>query len=467
MSNVIFFILHEVGSLNASFRLANDLKARAHRVTYVGVADSRELVEANGFAFVTLFQEHFPKGSVGELTNQGVLRQGLAHLLWAPRRHLVFRRFVDYLLAGGDEEFFSALGELRPDIILFSGGPYIEWPALMAQSRGIQSAYFCSTLAPRDGTGLPPMSSAIIPRRRESLWSAARIWVAWKRIEWRKRLLFFGHDRLTRRVAAKYGLVAFRRKTAYPRELAVSLTEIVPFPSCFDFPSSPLPDQHYIGASIGLERREVAFPWRLLDADKPLVYCALGTYLWRSPEIYRRFYRAMLDAAETTPEWQWVLATGGAASLEELGAIPANAVVVAHAPQIALLKRASVMVSHGGANTVKECIFLGVPMVIFPLGGDHPGIAARATYHGVATNGGELADVDGARLKSLVEATMNNPYIGVQLAIMQARFAEEEAEGRGVTLLESILRSQGRSSAEESAPADAPSGRDTKLATPA
>lgn len=467
MSNVMFFILHEVGSLNASFRLANDLKARAHRVTYVGVADSRELVEANGFAFVTLFREHFPEGSVGELTNQGVLRRGLAHLLFAPRRHSVFRRFVDHLVAGGDEEFFSAMDELQPDIILFSGGPYIEWPALMAQSRGIKSAYFCSTLAPRDGTGLPPMSSAIIPRRRESPWRAARIRAAWKRVEWRRRLLFFGHDRLTRRVAAKYGLTAFRRRTAYPRELAIPLTEIVPFPSCFDFPSSPLPDQHYIGASIGLERREIEFPWSLLDADKPLAYCALGTYLWRSPEIYRRFYRAVLDAAEATPQWQWALAIGGAASLDELGAIPANAVVVAHAPQIALLRRASVMISHGGANTVKECIFLGVPMVIFPLGGDHPGIAARATYHGVATNGGELAEVDGARVKSLVEATMNNPHIGVQLAIMQARFAEEEAEGRGATLLESILHSHGRASTKERAPTGAPRGRDAPRATPA
>lgn len=465
MSNVLFFILHEVGSLNASFRLANDLKMRGHDVTYVGVADSGALVEANGFEFVALFREHFPKGSVGALTNQGVPRQGLDHLLWAPRRHFVFRQFVDYLLAGGDEEVFSVLRELRPDLILFSGGPYIEWPALMAQSLGIKSVYFCSTLAPRDGTGLPPMSSPIMPRRRESRWGAARIWAAWQWVKWRKRLLFFGHDRLTNRVAAKYGLTNFQRTAAYRTELAVSLTEIVPFPSCFDFPSSPLPDQHYIGASIGLERREVEFPRDWLDADKPLIYCALGTYLWRSAEVYLRFYRAVLDAAEATPEWQWALAIGGAVNPDELGAIPANAAVVAHAPQIALLNRASVMVSHGGANTVKECIFLGVPMVIFPLGGDHPGIAARATYHGVAINGGELGAINGPGLSALVKAAMQDPYIGVQLAIMQSRFAAEEAQGRGVTLVESILRSPARVFGDEKDAAGRSRKRDLQVET--
>ncbi|QBR71361.1 hypothetical protein CU048_08795 [Beijerinckiaceae bacterium] len=440
MSNIMFFILHEVGSINASLQLANDLKTRGHQVTYVGLADSEELIKANGFDFVTLFESHFPKQSVQTLTGQGTLRRGLSYLRWLPRKYFIFRRFVDYLIAGGDEEFFAVTDKLRPDLILFSGGPYVEWPALMSFSRGIKCVYLCSTLSLRRGTGLPPVSSAMIPRYENSLWQSARVWLAWKKFNFENMLHFFGHRKCTRQLAAKYGIDKFTHDTVYSKDASVTLSEIIPFHPDFDFLSRPLPGQYFIGASICLERREEEFPWHQLDTGKPLAYCALGTYLWYGKKKYVRFFRAVLDAALAMPEWQWVLATGGSLHWDEIGTVPKNVLVVKNAPQIGLLKRASVMITHGGANTVKECILLGVPMVIFPLGGDHPGIAARAIYHGLAMRG-EFTKIDGAKLRSLIRAATTNPYIRIQLRLMQTRFIDVEAAKLGVKLIESLLAS--------------------------
>jgi zeaxanthin glucosyltransferase len=49
-----------------------------------------------------------------------------------------------------------------------------------------------------------------------------------------------------------------------------------------------------------------------------------------------------------------------------LGPIPANTIVVRSAPQIDLLKRAALCITHAGLNTTLESLAHGVPMVAIP-----------------------------------------------------------------------------------------------------
>ena len=51
--------------------------------------------------------------------------------------------------------------------------------------------------------------------------------------------------------------------------------------------------------------------------------------------------------------------------------------VVNHAPQIEILKRSSLCITHAGLNTVLESLSSGVPMVALPITNDQPGVAAR------------------------------------------------------------------------------------------
>jgi zeaxanthin glucosyltransferase len=84
-----------------------------------------------------------------------------------------------------------------------------------------------------------------------------------------------------------------------------------------------------------------------------------------------------------------VLSVGNNLRIEDLGPIPSNAIVVSKAPQIELLKRAALCITHAGINTALESLAQGVPMVAIPIGFDQPGVAARIAYHGA----GEFVEV--------------------------------------------------------------------------
>ena len=74
---------------------------------------------------------------------------------------------------------------------------------------------------------------------------------------------------------------------------------------------------------------------------------------------------------------QFVFAVGGQLDPKQLRAIPANVMVVSYAPQIEVLKRSSLCITHAGLNTVLESLASGVPMLALPITNDQPGVAAR------------------------------------------------------------------------------------------
>jgi zeaxanthin glucosyltransferase len=114
---------------------------------------------------------------------------------------------------------------------------------------------------------------------------------------------------------------------------------------------------------LGVRGDERSFPWERLRADKPLVYASFGSQLAPPTGVYEA-----LATAVGPDEADVVIATRDG----ELAALAPHVTVVAWAPQLALLERARVMVTHGGANSVAEALACGVPLLIVPLGYDQP-----------------------------------------------------------------------------------------------
>ena len=69
-------------------------------------------------------------------------------------------------------------------------------------------------------------------------------------------------------------------------------------------------------------------------------------------------------------------------SPESLGPLPGNVIAAAYAPQLELLEKASLTLTHGGLNTVLDSLSCGVPMVLVPLTYEQPAIAARVARVG-------------------------------------------------------------------------------------
>jgi len=142
----------------------------------------------------------------------------------------------------------------------------------------------------------------------------------------------------------------------------------------FDFDCAPdFPQFHYAGPfHDGRGRMDFDFPWQQLTGQ-PIVYASMGTLQNGLIEIFR----SITQAASGLKELQFVLAAGGQLDPKQLGGVPANVVVVSHAPQIEILKRSSLCITHAGLNTALESLSNGVPMLALPITNDQPGVAAR------------------------------------------------------------------------------------------
>jgi MGT family glycosyltransferase len=95
------------------------------------------------------------------------------------------------------------------------------------------------------------------------------------------------------------------------------------------------------------------------------------------------FYRRCLDAFADMP-LRFVLTTGNQVDVRALGTVPSNAVVSVSVPQLAVLERAAVFVTHGGMNSALEGLACGVPPVVIPQHGEQLVIGLTVAGRGAA-----------------------------------------------------------------------------------
>jgi zeaxanthin glucosyltransferase len=179
-------------------------------------------------------------------------------------------------------------------------------------------------------------------------------------------------------------------------------------PREFDFENSHWPSQfHHTGPfHDGKGREAVNFPWERLTGE-PLIYASMGTILNGQVEVFRTLAAGVAKHKGV----QLVLSIGDQLEPEQIGPVPSSAIIVKRAPQLELLKLASVCITHSGLNTVLESLAQGVPQVAIPVTFDQPGIAARIAYHktGVVTS---LEKLTAAHLATLLGEVLSDATYG-------------------------------------------------------
>ena len=119
-------------------------------------------------------------------------------------------------------------------------------------------------------------------------------------------------------------------------------------------------------------------------------------------------FRTIATAVSKHNRFQLVLSIGNAVRPEQIGPLPTNAIVVNHAPQLKLLKKASMCITHAGLNTVLESLAQGVPQIAIPVTNDQPGVAARIAHKKT----GKRTPLDGlntANLSALLNEVFDDP----------------------------------------------------------
>ncbi len=122
-----------------------------------------------------------------------------------------------------------------------------------------------------------------------------------------------------------------------------------------------------VGPSIPQGRRgdEQSFAWEMLSTKVPIVYMSFGSQIYYQPEMFRTVF-----AAVRNQPIQVIAVINELMHSNELGNIPANVILTRYAPQLQLLPKATVMITHGGANSVMEAIYYGIPLLISPICND-------------------------------------------------------------------------------------------------
>jgi MGT family glycosyltransferase len=165
-----------------------------------------------------------------------------------------------------------------------------------------------------------------------------------------------------------------------PLNLVFTSPEFQPHADLFDR------SYRFVGPSIGARPDDATFA--VEELHDPVLYLSLGTVFGADPRVLRHL------ALELATFSGSVVVSTGQTDPEQLGTLPGNVVARRTVPQLEVLSRAAVFVTHGGMNSANEALFNGVPMVVIPQGADQPLVAARVAGldAGIAISPADLAD---------------------------------------------------------------------------
>jgi MGT family glycosyltransferase len=337
----------------------------------------RRSVLAAGLEFQVIGESEFPSGAIAQLlTNLGKL-SGLAAMKYTIS---LLKEFAVVILRDAPKVIKQAGVEALLIDQASSGGSTI------AESLDIPFITVCSAVVLNKEQSVPPHFTN---------WRYHPAWWAYLRNQAGYELLK-AITKPIRKVINEYrrecNLLPFNDLNDGNSKLA----QISQQPAELEFPRQHLPKWfHFTGPYHDfVGRQRVDFPYEQLN-DKPLIYASLGSILGYKQEIFRYIAQACEEF-----DVQLVISLGGVLDPEALPKFPGEPLVVKYAPQLELLKKASLTITHAGMNTTLECLTNGVPMVAIPIVNDGPGIAARIAW----TGAGEVVPLNKLSVSMLREA---------------------------------------------------------------
>ena len=145
---------------------------------------------------------------------------------------------------------------------------------------------------------------------------------------------------------------------------------------------------------------------------RPIVVVSFGSFLSARDDVLARVAAALRGAGAggTGAGLRVALATGSA-DPATLGSIPGEWLVRPFLPQVALVRHASLAITHAGNNGVTEALAAGVPLVVLPFSTDQFAVAADLERSGL----GQALDPNRAtpaEIRAAVDAVLAGPAPG-------------------------------------------------------
>jgi zeaxanthin glucosyltransferase len=408
-----FFCLPATGHINPMATLADELQARGHLITFYQIEDCAAQILAVGLRCETFGRQTIPRGSMPEFfAKLGRLRgrAGMAYTL----------EFLLSLYEAALQELPESLRRDPVDTLVVDQA--FHPVGSIAEHLGVPFVNICNCLMLNEDVGVPPFNRG---------WSYDPGWCARLRNRGAIKLLnlfmyqpFF---RLINKTRREWGLREIRRLN----DVFSTLAQIAQQPPEFEFPRRDLPTSFYFTGPFhrAKSRVPIDFPWDRLDG-RPLVFASMGTVQNGMEWVFRIIAEAC-DGLGI----QLVMSLGGNITPENLGRLSGNPLTVCYAPQLELLQRARLVITHAGLNTALESLTQGVPMVAIPVTNDQPAVAARIAWTGT----GEvvpLKKLNARRLRAAIVRVMETERYRLAAHRMKDQIAERNGLTHAADLVE-------------------------------
>ena len=380
MAKILWLNWSGGGNLPPSLGIARVLTERGHEVAFAGRPEMVPRVAAAGFRAIELSQAY-------------------AEVERYPQNHFMTRAACYLTSPAVAAQVQSVVEAEAPDLVLIDA----MFPAALAQAAGF---------------GLP---TAVVVHtfifRQLDMW----------------RRIFTMFDGM--RQQAGFGSLPAVDELWRARDRIIVTT-------LADFDAAPVPGWEMVrhaGPALEDERHATpaALPWP--DSDPtPLVLMSFSTgFEQRSVEKLQRG----LDALAPLPV-HVVATTGGIVGPGEL-ITPRNAVALSYAAHDPIMRRAAMVVTHGGHGTAMRSLRYGVPMVVIPgLAGDQPYVAAAVQEWGV---GRALAgDADVEAIRAAASEVLSTPSYGLKAKQRAKALAGVDGAANAAGEVETLLAARGR-----------------------
>ncbi len=211
---------------------------------------------------------------------------------------------------------------------------------------------------------------------------------------------------------------------------------VVTIPRAFQADADELGDAYtFVGPVVRGQDHQA--PWRPPADGRPVLLIAFGSVAPEVPEVQRVFFECA-EAFADSP-WHVVMSIGRHLDPADFGPLPPHFELIAEVPQLQVLAKAAVFITHAGMGSTMEAVQHGVPMVAVPMGFDQMenarvidelGIGIRVPFEGVT----------GDELREAVERVSADPEVPLRLAKLRAEIVAEGGATAAADAVEGVPR---------------------------
>ncbi len=451
MKTILIDPFYTIGHINSILKTAILLQEYGYRVVFIGLEYSCKPAIETGFEFISyypsfeLINGNKSRVTFGERINNLITKSRLKEL----------RTYI--------RDYSKIINDLSPDLIIVDEEHSILKHFLC---NTIKVPVICFQTMPDKSPGkfIPPFTSWYCPKfeDRRTAFLTQILWL---------RKIFFQQVRRNVLSIKYLGQDSISLTIKILKENNLRLSDFVSFESShklrikdrpllvlsaidFDFPRENRSGIYRVGpikeikqTESNLSPRFQALLTKIVALKKKekrmIIYCSLGTVTFDFESRLNLFFKKIMRVAISNPKLEFICSVGDFFKPEVLHPLPNNVSIYRNLPQVDLLQKCDFMITHGGMNSITECVFCGVPMLVYPLSRkwDQPGNSARVVYHGLGLRGRIESDSAKTISKKINQLIENYQYYKDNVLRMKQKFEEKNNSTEVVNIIESIINS--------------------------